>query len=289
MLSLTQYMLAKGHTGTPSFLTTIEEQSVAFINDEIVLEFLENNPYTSTNEIKNSVYKKYFRVRNRKKQTGFENLVELDNIHRMKLKDKFQNDKMRQYEYEIGSLDIPPRDKFQDIDFAQACVMAAQKHKEEADNLEKQIYVCMSGGLDSEITAMSFKLAGIDFIPFIVDYKGLNSHDTSYATVWCLENNLKPVIHVLDIENFWNTEMYQYADISKVTSPQILTYHKIIDIVCEQYNGYVVMGGEIRVFSNPNKIVTASYSWEKFENHFGELCSSGARNYLVPEATVIEK
>lgn len=287
MLSLAQYMSSKGHTGTSSFLTTLEEQSVSFINDESVLEFLDNNPHVSTNDIKNNVYKKHFRVRNRKKQTGFENFVELDTLHRNKLKDKFKNDKMSQLEFEIGSLDTPPRDKFKDINFVQACVMAAEHHKREADLLDKKIYVCMSGGLDSEITAMSFKLAGIDFVPFIVDYNGKNSHDTSYATVWCLENNVKPIIHVLDIEKFWNLEMYEYANYSKVTSPQILTYHKIIDLVCEQYNGYVVMGGEIRVYAKRNKKVVASYAWEKNENHFGELCFNIA--WFPPEASVIEK
>lgn len=288
MLSLAQYISNKGYTGTSSFLTTLEEQSVAFINDESVLEFLDQNPNISTNEIKNTVYKKYFRVRNRKKQTGFENLIDLDQFHRTKLKELHLNDRFSHFEYKVGSLDTPPRDKFENINFLEACIRAAEYHKTQADLLKKKIYVCMSGGLDSEITALSFLHAGIDFVPFIVDYKGHNAHDTAYATVWCLENNMKPVIHMLDIENFFENEMYEYSNYSKVTSPQILTYHKIIDLVCDQYKGYVVMGGEIRVYAQPNKSVVASYAWDKHENHFGELCGVSG-NWFPPQFTVVEK
>jgi len=288
MLSLKQYILNKGYTGTSSFLTTLPEQSVAFINDETVLEFLDKNPNITTNEIKNSVYKKYFRVRSRKKFTGFENVMELDNLHRKKLKELFTKDLSSTFEIEFGSLDTPPVDEFQNINFLEACIKAAEWHGEQARLLDKKIYVCMSGGLDSEVTAISFKLAGVEFTPLIVDYNGKNSHDTSYATVWCLENNIRPTIHVLDLEKFFEKEMYEYAEYSKVTSPQILTYQKIVDIACGQYNGYIVLGGEIRVYANADKIVTASYAWDKFENHFGELCSPGVP-WFPPSFTVIEK
>lgn len=282
MLSLAQYIAKKGYTGTASFLSTNPEQSSAFINDETVLEFLDKNPNTSTNEIKNSIYKKYFRVRNRKKFTGFENLKELDEKHRQQLQDLYKENPANKFEIEIGSLDIPVKDERKDIDFREACVNAAEWHNIQAKLLDKKIFVCMSGGLDSEITALSFLQAGIDFVPFIVDYNGKNSHDTSYATVWCLENNLKPTIHSIDIEKFFETEMYEYAKYSKVTSPQMLTYQKIIDLVCGQYNGYVVMGGEIRVYSKPTKQVIASYAWDKHENHFGENCIFGYLPFLIP-------
>lgn len=266
MLSLGQYIMKKGYSGTSSFLTTNPNQIAAFINDETVIDFLDKNPGVSTNEIKNSVYKKWFKVRNRKKMTGFESIAELDKNHRSKLKSLYGEDDTS-FEKWYGSLDIPPSDEM-NTNFLEACIEAAHYHKQQADLVNRPIYVCMSGGLDSEITALSFKLAEIDFIPFIVDYKGLNDFDTAYAIVWCAENRITPMVHVLDLENFFETEMYDYAKDSKVTSPQILTYQKVIDIVCKGKNAYVVMGGEIRAYANQNKDVVGSYAWDKFEAHF---------------------
>jgi hypothetical protein len=266
MLSLGQYIMKKGYSGTSSFLTTNPNQIAAFINDESVIDFLDKNPGVSTNEIKNSVYKKWFKVRNRKKMTGFENLSELDKNHRTRLQKLYGQDDAPVEKW-YGSLDIPPSDDM-NTNFLEACIEAAHYHKQRADQANRKIYVCMSGGLDSEITALSFKLAEIEFTPFIVDYKGRNDFDTAYAIVWCAENKITPVVHVLDLETFFETEMYEYAQETGVTSPQILTYQKVIDIVCKEKDAYVVMGGEIRAYANQNKDVVGSYAWDKHETHF---------------------
>ena len=177
MLSLGQYIESKNYHGTASFLQTLSDQWVTFVNDNTVLGFLNENYGISTNTIKNSVYKKYFRVRNRKKATGFEELSELDTFHRSKLQEIYQAESDKNVELNIGSLDIPPREEYNETNFLQACIDAALFHQEQAKLCGKKIYVCLSGGLDYEVTALSFKHAGVDFVPFIVDYKGKNSHD----------------------------------------------------------------------------------------------------------------
>lgn len=263
MLSLGQYKLVNGYQGTASFLTTTQDQISAFLRDESVIEFLDKNPNVTTNSIKNTFYKKYFRVRNRKKATGFEALAEKDLELRSKLKERI-GDENTSMEEVLGSLDLPDSN-LSTKNFLEACIDAAHYHKQQADIAGKKIFVCMSGGLDSEITALSFKLAEIEFTPFIVDYKGLNDFDTSYAIVWCAENKITPFVHVLDIEEFFNNEIFEYADKSRVTSPQILTYQKIMDVVCKQYNAYIIMGGEIRIYANAKKDIVASYAWDKWE------------------------
>lgn len=266
MLSLGEFKLINGYHGTASFLTTSTDQITAFLKDETVQKFLTDNPGVSTNSIKNSVYKKHFRVRNRKKMTGFEAVGEKDLFYRNKLKTEI-GEQNNIVEETLGNLNTV-HENF-DKTFLETCIDAAHYHKQQADALGKKIYVCMSGGLDSEITALSFKLAEIEFTPFIVDYKGMNDFDTAYAIVWCAENRITPVVHVLDLENFFETELLDFAKRSQVTSPQILTYQKIIEIVNKQYNGYFVMGGEIRVKSNLEKEVIATYAWDKWERGHG--------------------
>jgi hypothetical protein len=56
------------------------------------------------------------------------------------------------------------------------------------------IYVGMSGGIDSEWVAKCFYRQGIPFTPIIYEADGLNSMDTWWAHKWCTENDLKPVV-----------------------------------------------------------------------------------------------
>jgi len=55
------------------------------------------------------------------------------------------------------------------------------------------LYVSLSGGIDSEFVANSLLSRGIKFTPVIVDYVG-NSAEVWYAYLWCRENNITPFV-----------------------------------------------------------------------------------------------
>jgi hypothetical protein len=57
------------------------------------------------------------------------------------------------------------------------------------------IYVAMSGGIDSEWVAKCFLRHGIPFTPIIYEAEDLQYMDTHWAVKWCEDNGITPVIY----------------------------------------------------------------------------------------------
>jgi hypothetical protein len=56
------------------------------------------------------------------------------------------------------------------------------------------LYVAMSGGIDSEYIAKTFLRLGLPFTPIIFKVDDLNELDIWWAIRWCKDNNIEPVI-----------------------------------------------------------------------------------------------
>ena len=56
------------------------------------------------------------------------------------------------------------------------------------------LYVAMSGGIDSEFVAKTFLELGIPFTPIIFKVEDLNELDIWWAFKWCRENKIEPVV-----------------------------------------------------------------------------------------------
>ncbi len=56
------------------------------------------------------------------------------------------------------------------------------------------LFVAMSGGIDSEFVARTFLELGIPFTPIIFKVEDLNELDIWWAFKWCRENSLEPVV-----------------------------------------------------------------------------------------------
>lgn len=78
---------------------------------------------------------------------------------------------------------------FVSVDKETAIDIAAEKIK-----AYNNVFVSMSGGLDSEFTANSLHKRGIKFTPVLVDYDS-NVTELWYAKHWCSQNNILPIIH----------------------------------------------------------------------------------------------
>lgn len=70
-----------------------------------------------------------------------------------------------------------------------------EKITERYDNL----YVCLSGGIDSEFMANCLLSRGIKFTPVIVDFEG-NRLEAWYAYLWCKRNNIEPRVISLPLQ-----------------------------------------------------------------------------------------
>src|SRR5438874_953783 len=74
------------------------------------------------------------------------------------------------------------------------CTRHSQTWKEEiysaaraiANKTKKPIWICSSGGIDSEVACRAFFDQGINFSVLTIEHEaGTNSHDISYAINWC--------------------------------------------------------------------------------------------------------
>lgn len=282
MLSLREYMQIKNYDGVASFFHIIPDQAHTLLQDPYVVDMLKANEGTTSNYYKWEIYSKYFAIEPRPKYTGFEELETLENYLRLELAKRYHNSNHNEEVTKYRGIFIKDNqlyepvgrpDKFISVlpglnnasNFKEACIMAAKKTQELAG--DKQIFVCMSGGLDSEFAAMCYKEARVPFKAFIFNYNGKNKLDTDYAFKWCRENNIDTVVEVLDLEKFAEKEMFEYAHFSGVTSPHILTFQKMLTVINKKYQGYPVLGGELRLLYKEGNFMFA-FQWEKGEMHF---------------------
>jgi len=114
------------------------------------------------------------------------------------------------------------------------------------------IYVGMSGGIDSEWVAKCFFRQGIPFIPIIYEAGDLNSADTWWAHKWCEENNLKPVI----FKEYINQFTYGIIELSSkmcLRTPAGPYMMSRIGKYVKDNNGTLVLGaGFPEYFPDPN-------------------------------------
>lgn len=72
--------------------------------------------------------------------------------------------------------------------------------------LYDNLYVAMSGGIDSEFVAQTFLDLGIPFKPIIFRVSDLNELDIWWAFKWCRDNSIEPVVVDATIED-WSTRL----------------------------------------------------------------------------------
>lgn len=134
---------------------------------------------------------------------------------------------------------------------------------------EKNIYVLMSGGLDSEIVARSFYEAKVPFTAVIGRYNNnKNDHDISYAIKFCKAFDVPYNIIDVDVEKFWKEKLLEYAEKTRCVSPQLPVIMYLID----QINGHAVLG------SAESYLTRDGYEWYLWEK---EKIASWYRHFLI--------
>lgn len=89
------------------------------------------------------------------------------------------------------------------------------------------LYLSMSGGLDSEFAAKSLFERGVPFTPVIVDFKS-NSAETWWARKWCYEHKVTP--HILDYDEFTFIQTCQH-----ICQKYNTAFISSIDFIVEEY------------------------------------------------------
>ena len=114
------------------------------------------------------------------------------------------------------------------------------------------LFLCYSGGLDSEYVLAVFKTLGMPITPVIMRTE-YNHHEIQYAFKYCEENSITPVIIDLDYDKF-----IESGDFLKIaTEYQIAAYQIPSNLwLTTQIDGTVITGD-----SNPHMFLHTDSKW----------------------------
>lgn len=87
-----------------------------------------------------------------------------------------------------------------DLNFIDACDWTAQKLAQ--DWIGHDLYLGLSGGVDSELVANVLLKNRIKFVPFILHIDQFNELEAWHAHHWCWRNNVTPVIYHMSVTEF---------------------------------------------------------------------------------------
>jgi hypothetical protein len=113
--------------------------------------------------------------------------------------------------------------------------------------------LCLSGGMDSEVMALSFLAAQVNFEAVIIRFNAdLNLHDIQHAIDFCEQHKIKYNFFELDIIHFFENQKYQpiiekHKCPSAELASQLYAYSQLPDDL-------VVAGEAFRAFVGPEKV-----------------------------------
>ena len=165
---------------------------------------------------------------------------------------------------------------FKKISFEQASIESANKIANKYDN----IFISLSGGLDSEYIMLTLYNLKIPFKPIIVVADKANELEVQYAFHMCKKINIEPkVINCSEFEFF---NIFKYSIFNKMNGKGIYTTPIIITgKYVEEQNGVLLTGEHI--IDDDKFITKASINdWDFYQDHLLNISSVGLLNY-TPE------
>lgn len=108
---------------------------------------------------------------------------------------------------------------------------------------QKRVWVCVNGGIDSEIASRAFSDQGLPFSALIVRYEdGSNAAAVSRVAAWCRERGVPLEVVDLDTAAFVRTELIAYAEQFHAVRPYRYLQIKLLSLVSDR-DGFAVLGG----------------------------------------------
>lgn len=110
---------------------------------------------------------------------------------------------------------------------------------------DKPLYLCLSGGIDSEVMVRAFLEANIHFEALFMRHtQYTNEHELTYATEICRKNNIKLNLLPLDLTDFFVNQIDQYIERGYnggVASFSVYTYLYMMEAI-HNIGGTAVIG-----------------------------------------------
>jgi hypothetical protein len=138
------------------------------------------------------------------------------------------------------------------------------------------LYVGMSGGIDSEWIASTFHRNGIPFTPIIYEAEDMMSFDTWWSRKWCADNGYQPVILKESVFQFTRgiIDISRQHMLRTPGGPYMMS--RILQYVNDQGGKFVTGAGFPELFPDPNLSYMASrFLDNKLVNPDGTVKNTG--------------
>lgn len=136
------------------------------------------------------------------------------------------------------------------------CTHEAREWKQElgaaalliANRAKKPLWLCFSGGMDSEVMCRVFFDQGIQFSALTLEHEeGTNAADVKRAKDWCWERGVPHKIVRINIEQFLDSEVSAYLQDGYVTDAMGKYLQLKVLQTVEELGGYAVLGAGVLV------------------------------------------
>jgi hypothetical protein len=136
--------------------------------------------------------------------------------------------------------------------------------KKIANLTDKPIYLCMSGGIDSEIIAREFLKNKIPFKALTLRHiKGTNDHDINYAVDFCKSAGVELEVYPFDFEDFVINKIPQYISQGYKSWRTFRFQQLFLFDLIESKGGTAVLGGGQSPFFTENRVI--NWNWKSDE------------------------
>jgi len=130
-----------------------------------------------------------------------------------------------------------------------------------AESTAKPIWICSSGGVDSETVCEIFLKLKLPFNVLTIEFvDGKNAHDVVYAKQWCQQNNVHQKLYTMDIFDFVKNELDHYVR-DGYSAVELFRYMMIKQMaIVEDMGGFAVLAGGEQLYEidASKKILTAA-------------------------------
>ncbi len=150
------------------------------------------------------------------------------------------------------------------------------------------LYVAMSGGIDSEFVAQTFLNLKIPFTPIIGNIENINELDIWWALKWCKDNNKSPVILDIKIEEWINRFTGISSKYCSRFGQATGTMSYINDYVINQQGNLVTGAGFIEYYPDENLSYMHNEDVNIFDAEVHNLDGSEKQGYILHEPDVLQ-
>ena len=130
---------------------------------------------------------------------------------------------------------------------------------------DRPLFLCMSGGIDSEVVARAFIENNIEFTALSLRHiKGTNNHDVDWAIKFCRDRNLKHIVIDFDFEDFVINKIPKYIEQGYVTWRTFRFQQLYLFELAESLGYTAVLGGGPSPFFTVDGEICLNFKIDEF-------------------------